>query len=1189
MATIADKPASSPKPLGQTIDIFTEDNSDSAFFDTLGVDTEEAEQPSTPTSIPLSDSVSTQKPSSPSPSTLPVQCPFPGCTGENKPKAKFCCECGRSLGVASRAGTPSVNVSAASSPTVGYNNQGYAQFYMNPLASHSSASFTQPMSPTMPYGMVAASYSTASLGQPLSPTMPYAHQEHSFSSTSFIQPLPSAYDGMPQAHDYNRQSTYGYDALEPVQDILERHRGCPIVAFGFGGQLLTMFPRTVQRFTSTGGDMPVTKAAPGAITIRTLKDVVPSSDILSFPGPLLLDNNKGGIKAKRKELMKYLDDNIQVQEDKINSFAGDELNKSSLEATILVWKLLKLMIEHDGALVGNPRQKYANRKSPKIEEAVRNLLVPMKDKTGDGSTDNFTIPADVTAFDANGITETERKTITYTVSGDSVDKLQEMLLRGDRAAAVNYAMQENLWPHAMIIASCVNKDTWKNVVSSFIRQELSDSPCDDDKSNGRESLRVLYSLLSGQGRNAVKEFLPHTPLLRRVSQVPTTPVSALQHLSTTPQGSPTTSMPYSPLPTTPRYSPETPTASFESLSKWRETLAMILANHAPGDSQAITGLGDILRENGWICAAHVCYMLSPQSSTHSGIDIPNCRMSLLSGDYLHQQSTFFQNGDAIRLTEIYEFARSLQSDNDGCLPFLQAYKLLYAWWLIDYGHVDEARRYCESIANTVKVYTKGSQYFHHCFLQNLKKLTQRLLEHNNNNTNNGNNEQSSWLFAKKMPKARLDSLWDSLEGKFNKFVAGDTNDAPNKKQQTESAEVVGPFSHFSSTAHPSASGVIPTRSASASDFRTTDVNQQRSATPSAIPQKQVFKHHRRSSTPGTGIKGMVNGLNGPNVVDTQNSMAPVPESAQATYVASPTDERNGYFGFFGRESLDIQDANRTMSPNGVYGGYNGQSAHNGYDGQQPIMYDQSSAASGYSYSTEPKTDTSGRGHYPRDSIQSDTFGSGEFISPMGNATPFTPAISTSFVANVSTNNNASTWNNDDDDLGLGNNSLGGKKKRETGVETEVADGNEQNANENTVTGTVDEKPKEEKNEQEKKADGRWFSRWFAKKETTAKTANLGEENSFYYDPVQKRWVNKKVEAESPSTLMPPPPPPTRARTTSPTPSESMNKHANRVSLPPAPYPNGLPGISATPPPGGQRKTGSGKRHKPRYVNIMDQI
>ena len=75
----------------------------------------------------------------------------------------------------------------------------------------------------------------------------------------------------------------------------------------------------------------------------------------------------------------------------------------------------------------------------------------------------------------------------------------------------------------------------------------------------------------------------HTPLLRRVSQIPTTPVPAVLPLfSTTPQSSPTTPMPYSPLSTTPRYSPETPMASFESLSKWRETLAMILANRIMG-------------------------------------------------------------------------------------------------------------------------------------------------------------------------------------------------------------------------------------------------------------------------------------------------------------------------------------------------------------------------------------------------------------------------------------------------------------------------------------------------------------------------------------------------------------------------------------------------------------------------------
>src|SRR5438128_9960449 len=82
-----------------------------------------------------------------------------------------------------------------------------------------------------------------------------------------------------------------------------------------------MFPRTVQRFTSAGGDTPVTKSVPSAIVFRTLKDVLPSSDIETFPGPLLMDNNKGGIKTKRKELTKYLDEHINIYEAKFRSFS----------------------------------------------------------------------------------------------------------------------------------------------------------------------------------------------------------------------------------------------------------------------------------------------------------------------------------------------------------------------------------------------------------------------------------------------------------------------------------------------------------------------------------------------------------------------------------------------------------------------------------------------------------------------------------------------------------------------------------------------------------------------------------------------------------------------------------------------------------------------------------------------------
>ncbi|RIA82559.1 Sec23-binding domain of Sec16-domain-containing protein, partial [Glomus cerebriforme] len=538
--------------------------------------------------------------------------------------------------------------------------------------------------------------------------------------------------------------------MNATNDPLGRAKGCrPIVAFGFGGKIYTMFPRTVQRFTSTDQSTPITKSAPDAFTIRVLKDIIPIPDIDNFPGPLLMDNNRGGIKAKKKNVLKYINDQIQASENDISSFNGGEVEKNNLETILIVWNLFKIMFENEGALVG----------SPKVEELVRKILVPSSSKSSNDEA-NFTVPAD-TDFDVQkGLSQTsETSSITYSVPIKSVDKLQELLLKGDRVAAINHAMNENLWAHALIIASCVNKDLWKDVVTGFIKHEMGIQK--GDESNGRESLRVLYSLFAGQGQNAG---IPNVPYV--ASKVTTLHTSSSDLI-----------------------------APLDSLIKWRETIAMILANRSPGDNQAISALGDMLKDYGWINASHVCYILSPNASIISGFDAPNVRFTLLSNDYINSLSiNNFYDWRSLRMTEIYEFGLSLNS-NDGGLPHLQAYKLLYAWWLADCGYLNEARRYCESIANTVKVYTKGSPYFHGCFLQKLKDLTQRLLEHGGNS--NGTNESSSWLFAKKMPKATLDSLWGSLEGKFNKFVAGDVVDENVKKSSfTSTSETIGPFSHF---------------------------------------------------------------------------------------------------------------------------------------------------------------------------------------------------------------------------------------------------------------------------------------------------------------------------------------------------------------------------------------------------------
>lgn len=84
-------------------------------------------------------------------------------------------------------------------------------------------------------------------------------------------------------------------------------------------------------------------------------------------------------------------------------------------------------------------------------------------------------------------------------------------MRGERRQAYHYALDEKLWAHAMIIASSIDKEAWKEVVNEFVKTELGVRDVQraalvghgkdqvPPLSNGREWLRVVYSLFSGQG------------------------------------------------------------------------------------------------------------------------------------------------------------------------------------------------------------------------------------------------------------------------------------------------------------------------------------------------------------------------------------------------------------------------------------------------------------------------------------------------------------------------------------------------------------------------------------------------------------------------------------------------------------------------------------------------------------------
>jgi hypothetical protein len=149
-------------------------------------------------------------------------------------------------------------------------------------------------------------------------------------------------------------------------------------------------------------------------------------------------------------------------------------------------------------------------------------------------TDAHTSIQELTPFSyaSRGLSQPNSHEIPISVSTlrlSALDKIQEFLLRGERVKACDFAMDEKLWAHAMLIASSIDKDMWKAVVSGFLKSELGRSPDAGHGSqlhnsepyqgfiNGLESLRVAYSMFSGQGAacGGFSYFCPiHTDLIQ---------------------------------------------------------------------------------------------------------------------------------------------------------------------------------------------------------------------------------------------------------------------------------------------------------------------------------------------------------------------------------------------------------------------------------------------------------------------------------------------------------------------------------------------------------------------------------------------------------------------------------------------------------------------------------------------------
>uniref|UniRef100_A0A182YEA9 Sec16 Sec23-binding domain-containing protein n=1 Tax=Anopheles stephensi TaxID=30069 RepID=A0A182YEA9_ANOST len=282
------------------------------------------------------------------------------------------------------------------------------------------------------------------------------------------------------------------------------------------------------------------------------------------------------------------------------------------------------------------------------------------------------------------------------------DKFRSYLLYGNISEALEWATEHNLWGHALFLASKVDSRQHANVMMKFANKLTLNDP-----------LQTLYQLLSGR-----------------------TPASVTSVLD-------------------------------EKWGDWRPHLAMLMSNSSAKPElikKSITTLGDTLLHRGDLYAAHFCYLLSDVAfgrfaDVRHDVAGPGnsgtVRLVLLGAAHSNRTFRELSTNEAIMMTEVYEYARSLNEDRYS-IDELQRYKYLLACRMLDQGMQLKCLLYMEQIAEQIrydpyrfdtdfvrKVYTLGDR------LKYYDPVMEKALDESVNNTGRGNVyanvEDPQWL------------------------------------------------------------------------------------------------------------------------------------------------------------------------------------------------------------------------------------------------------------------------------------------------------------------------------------------------------------------------------------------------------------------------------------------------------------
>ncbi|KAJ1655876.1 hypothetical protein IWQ61_004455, partial [Dispira simplex] len=1074
-----------------------------------------------------------------------------------------------------------------------YEQAGYDQTYATtPIAAEDTLLTETPVEAVTEYSgyydQNTAQYYGQTEGEETTSYDPYAYStEQTYEAPVATYPEEQPYQAVPPIPAEASQEQVRQE------DFYRRCRGFPVAVFGFGGTLWCTFPQRAQRYD---GENPTPtayeKTFPGQMVCYSTRENHTEPE---FPGPLLT-HDRSGCKQKKDQVLGFIRQQLEGLRSQV--YPPQEL--------IMLWQVLFCLVENDGDLHDTPA-------------AVASICQTLKELP------YFT---DSQASPTSSI-------------GRDLKALESYLLDGNRLEALKLTLQKKLWPHALLISSCVGKEAWQEVTQTFARdlvrhsidhhpdlgspqtaQLMANGMLTGDGAPGAFSaLRVIYQVFAGAGSNAL------TALWSPAGGTLTEPSDFVPAADLGPSD-----------PTAKHISQAKLAATKERvLHDWLRLAVIILANQTKGGSSVLTALGDELVRVGRLSQGHLCYLLSPHTSLFAARGSSQVRYTLLNSSVPEQF-----NHQAYLLSEVYEFALALKPGRvPATIPHLLPFKLLHAWWLAEEGCTAEATRYCDALATLIEELPKPSPFVTQSFLHQLGTLKQRLDGFGATSEASGSSGMTSWL-SRRLAKPSFTSLMNAFDTGLDKLITG--TDSGSTAQSATGTEDGKSMEIQPENPMRTANSMSPPRvQQSASMGDPTWYNQDALRASQFSPGLQ-FRNGRSSRCTSAQVPPSWTGsragspYRSPRAISTsrtelyQTSPAanPIPSGTTAPVTSSPLTQTVQPTESFA--ILDNAVPSSTLPPATEYGApvdynyptsYSGTTQGSSYanDGM-PYSTETTTAtplASAPS-ATEPPTEGESSGAPPAPPLffqveRGDTIANQGQVDDNGflnvAPVPIFGGVPTTTTAPPTFNYGGGYADHTvDDDLGFGNNSLSKTKPTRTSTDvTPQTPGNSNNATDANQGSKRDSSPSANPSTSHSPAvetsspngdsskrtgsgnqtpsnvaGGGMFGRLRSLFGSGAKTgdggsaavkANLGEESSFYYDPVQKRWVNKNAsEEEQPAAAPPPPPPSYSSSVTSRTAPPGMAGRG--AASPPVWNPNGNndgggggggpPRAAATPPP-----------------------